>query len=202
MSKTENIFSATQKFTEAIQLINDISASKLAKVLSRLIKKLHLQGSDIFTEIEETQLAELLQFSLPSLRTAFTGCSFIFQEAAYHFLSPKNFNVQLSKTELQEEQRNAFIEIWKKEGENYISKLKKRTLFPHILKNTEWELKMIMGSSTLSRQKQPVALLALHIGKETDQEEDRILNIELTHSELFELYEQLESIQEALDSVA
>ncbi len=54
-----------------------------------------------------------------------------------------------------------FLQLWKEEGRNLITKLSNKELSPLSLETIKWQLHLQVGQNTLSQMKEPLAIFEL-----------------------------------------
>ena len=193
-------FSVTSSIHKTVELINQIHSSKLNKLLSRVILKIHSKDEKSFTAEEEEKLQVAFNLTSNALESVLDTISFIFEQAAYHNAKPNILRQQLQQVELDEEQIECFVNIWVDHGTNVNELLRKRSLAPKQLENVNWELRLQTASADQSKLRIPSGILELCLSQSDSEKKDKLL-MEFSHEELFKLFKQLETIQTQLDTL-
>ncbi|XP_071476077.1 COMM domain-containing protein 10-like [Diadema antillarum] len=194
------MFTETNRIKKAVSLINEIDSSRFARLLQRIVQKLHLRDEHSFTEDEEEKLEGALDLERSELELVLETTAFILEQAAYHLAKPGVLSQQLQSIHLSEEKASLFAKVWTATGKDVVEKLRKRTLAPKQLADVNWRLNLQMCQSSQTKLKTPNAMLEL--GVKTDHGETERIRMEFTHKELYAFYNQLETIQGQLDSLS
>ncbi|XP_072037978.1 COMM domain-containing protein 10-like [Amphiura filiformis] len=197
------MFTETASIKRAVSLINDIDASKFPRLLSRILQKLHLRDERSFTEDEEEKLEGALGIEGRDLQLVLETTAFILEQAAYHIAKPTVLSQQLQNIGLAEDKVAVFVKAWTSSGKGVVEKLRQRTLAPNQLEEVNWRLNLQMAQSSKTKMKKPNAMFEFVVNGETDdKEQQKKVRMEFNHEELYEFYNQLESIQGQLDSLS
>lgn len=73
-------FKIATKFRDAAVVINGIPVEKFPLLLNRVIQKLHIRNTRLFSEEEESQLKALFSLSDEDLKLVLDGCCYIFEQ--------------------------------------------------------------------------------------------------------------------------
>lgn len=208
-------FKIASRFVEAANVVNRVASEKFHLLLNRVIQKLHLRNVRLFSVEEEEQLKELFSLSGADLKLVLDCCCYIFEQAAFTNTGPENLYEILLRAGFDEAHGKIYGRLWATEGSNYVNNMKAShtSIGYHSLKSSDYQLAMILGQSSLSRQQEPVANLQLNILNrsssggngvidEIESQDKETLNLEFTHSELYNLFNDLERIQQQVDSLA
>eukprot|EP00298_Acanthocystis_sp_HF-20_P005245 c15484_g1_i1.p1 GENE.c15484_g1_i1~~c15484_g1_i1.p1 ORF type:complete len:207 (+),score=80.92 c15484_g1_i1:23-622(+) len=198
------MFPTTTRFKEGVEIVNSIDEKRLALILSRVIVKIDGKRERIFSEKEETQLAEKFDLSTSSLKTLLGVVCFIFERAAFHNANPAKFKSELEKTGLGESQVTSFGTVWSENRANVISKLRDSVgTSQYTLAAIDWRLNIQMSQDTLCRLKLPTSIFEFHIDDRTDPDLVKTENcvVEFGQDELYRFFLQLEKIQDQLDTL-
>eukprot|EP00112_Aurelia_sp_Birch-Aquarium-sp1_P024127 Seg7470.1 transcript_id=Seg7470.1/GoldUCD/mRNA.D3Y31 product="COMM domain-containing protein 10" protein_id=Seg7470.1/GoldUCD/D3Y31 len=192
-------FVATANLKRAIQLINELDLAKFARLLQRILQKLHLRDERSFTEEEEEKLQVAFELNKDEIEAVLDTLSFILEQAAYHCAKPAILQQQLEAIELNKEKLTAVVDIWTENGASVITKLRKRSLAPKQLDSVNWRLNLQLAQSNRTKMKKTNAFFELGL-KSTSSEEEKV-RLEFTHGELYDFFNKLETIQNQLDSL-
>jgi len=194
-------FSGTASLKKAILHINDIETGKFGKLLVRIVQKLHSREEKSFTEEEEERLRSALNLTSKEIEIVLDTTSYIFEQAAYHNAKPNAFTEQLEKLGLTEDKIEAFVEVWTSSGPSVIEQLRKRSLAPKQLDSVAWQLNLQMAQANKTKMKIPSAVVELGLKNASTNAKER-LQLEFTHEELYDFFQQLEDVQTQLDNLS
>ncbi|RUS74080.1 hypothetical protein EGW08_018158 [Elysia chlorotica] len=196
-----SLFTASASIKKAVMLINDMDVNRFPLLLSRILQKLHLKEERTFSEEEEEKLQAAFGFSSNDLDLVLETLEFILQQAAYHTAKPAVLSEQLKQLEMKEDKVEKIVEAWTNGARNLVQKLKERTVHPNQLEEVKWRLNLQMAQASQSKVKRPNALFQLGVRNDSTGKKENI-RLEFTHEELYEFYNQLETIQKQLDSLS
>ncbi|KAG8191724.1 hypothetical protein JTE90_008788 [Oedothorax gibbosus] len=195
---TTPIFVKSGRIQKAVALINDLDSSKFPLLITRILQKFHLK-EEVFTKEESSKLEVSLSVDQEQLKLILQTLTFIFQQAAYHMAKPAVLSQQLLLIDINEEKVSTIVQAWVANAKNVIENLKKKTIAPKQLEDVNWELRLELAQSSLSKLKTPLGLLELTLG--TGEGNSEKLQMEFSHKELYSLYNQLEVVQSQLDAL-
>ena len=117
----------------------------------------------MFSDAEEEKIIQLLELSsADELATLLDVICYIFEQSGYHALKVQGnqFEKNLGSMELLTEQKlEAFKDVWSESGQEFINKLKERSLGgPTVLADIAWKLNIQLSQSSLSKLRTPSAL--------------------------------------------
>ncbi|XP_060592294.1 COMM domain-containing protein 10-like [Ruditapes philippinarum] len=121
--------------------------------------------------------------------------------SAYHIAKPAALSQQLSQLGMDQEKVDAIVESWTTNGREVIQNLRQRTLMPNQFTDINWRLNLQMAQSTETKQKLPNAMFELGVHREGQEDKEKI-RMEFTHDELYQFYNQLETIQKQIDGLS
>jgi hypothetical protein len=199
-------FKIASKFKDAAVVMNRIPVDKFPRLLSKLIQKLHLKNTRLFSEEEEMQLKEVFQLSGEELALVLDGCCYMFEQAAFSSTGPEQLYELLLETGFTDLHAKSIGKTWLNEAPAYISKLKARTLGVPALDSSNYRLNLLMGTSGLTKLQEPTALFEFNVvtpAVAIDQaERSEKVNMEFSHGELYDFLVQLDRVQEQLDGIS
>ena len=102
---------------------------------------------------------------------------------------------------MNEAQINGFVKIWTENGPKLIEKLKETCFAPTTLKAMNWSLQMSVASQNSARLRQPRAIFEFKTGPPSTKINTDSFFMELSMDELTNLFNDLEQIQQQLDSL-
>ncbi|GFS02930.1 COMM domain-containing protein 10-like [Elysia marginata] len=195
------LFTASLSIKRAVALINEMDLNRFPLLLSRILQKLHLKEERTFSEEEEEKLQAAFGYTSNDLDLVLETLEFILQQAAYHTAKPAVLGEQLKQLEMNEDKVQKIVEAWTNGARNLVQKLKERTVHPNQLEEVKWRLNLQMAQASQSKVKRPNALFQLGVRSDSTGKKDNI-RLEFTHEELYDFYNQLETIQKQLDSLS
>ena len=103
---------------------------------------------------------------------------------------------------MNESQINGFVKSWTENGPKLIEKLKETCFAPTTLKAMNWSLQMSVASQNSARLRKPRAIFEFQTSDplNTKAKQDSFF-MELSMDELTNLFNDLEQIQQQLDSL-
>jgi len=156
------------------------------------------------TEDERKTLQETLSLTEDKLNLLLNASGYVFEQALYNSLSPEKLSEQLLllNAGLQEEHAHAFQLVWQNYAKDYVAKMRERTLGgPSLLKETNWRLQIKVGQDTSQKEKVPTAIFDFVTGTEDAASKNETLSVEFSKADLYKFFDNLEKIQEQLDSL-
>ncbi|KAH9492958.1 COMM domain-containing protein 10 [Bulinus truncatus] len=187
------MFTASSSIKKAVTLINELDVNKFPLLLSRIIQKLHVKEERTFSEEEEEKLQNAFDISASDLELILQTLEFILQQAAYHTAKPATLGEQLKDLQLDDNKVSIIVEAWAEGARDLVQKLRERTVHPQQLEDINWRINLQMAHTSQSKMKLPNALFQLGIRNDTTGLKENI-RLEFTHEELYEFYNQLESL--------
>ncbi|KAF0984404.1 hypothetical protein FDP41_000303 [Naegleria fowleri] len=206
-------FQNTEKFRTAVALMNSIDPPQLFfKLLNHILLKHKASEGASFTEQERERLLETFPMikNDKQLVLLIDGCSYVFEQALYNTLNPEKLFQELidSQSGISETHAQAFQEVWRKQGREYMNSAKEHTLGgPVKLDHFDWRLQMQISESDLSKMKIPNVLfefttLDYQKDRETNKPKEENIVVEFTREELYGFFTKLEAIQNQLDKLS
>ncbi|CAN9513084.1 unnamed protein product [Ophioblennius macclurei] len=195
-----SIIKETPSIKEAVSFINTIDVNKFSRLISRIIQKLHLKGERTFSEEEEQKLQAALSLDKNALNLVLETSAFMLEQAVYHNIKPASLQQQLELLHLNSDKVEVFSQTWATAGPELVDKLKRNIFSPKKLEHVSWQLNLQMAQSSHARLKSPSAVLQLGLRNEDAEVQENVF-VEFNHQELLDFYNQLETVQEQLDSL-
>ncbi|GAB1599662.1 COMM domain-containing protein 10-like [Argonauta hians] len=194
------MFTTTASIQKAVNSINSLKPKLFTPILARILQKIDLKDERSFREDEEAKLQQTLDLGAADLELMVQSLEFFLQQAAYHSAKPAVLKTQLEQLEINEDKIEAIVEAWSTNGKEILQKLRQRTLAPDQLNAINWRLNLEMANGSRSKMKQPNAMFELKINREGQKDAEK-LQLEFSHQELYNFYNQLETIQKQLDNL-
>ncbi|PIK51456.1 putative COMM domain-containing protein 10 isoform X2 [Apostichopus japonicus] len=178
----------------AVEKINNVESPKYARILSRILQKIHLKDERPFSEEEEEKLQGVLDLDSPDITLILETTSFFVETdealthmAAYHLAKPANLSQQLKNIGLSEEKVTLFETSWTAQAKDIVERLRKKTLIPNQLQDVNWRLNLQMAQADRSKMKSPNAMFEFVVSADDEGGRDKI-QMEFSHEELFLLW--------------
>ena len=190
----------SKRLKKGIGLINLLDNKKLLQILRRIINKVHLKDDAIFTSEEKEKLEIALDLETAEVQTVLETVVFIIEQIAYHNIKPDGLEKHLEILSLTEEKMECFVSLWNENAVNVIQLLKKINLGPNQLDTVKWRLSLQLARNNHSKLKIPSSILELGITTSDSNSNDN-LQMEFSHDNLYNLFQQLEDIQEQIDNL-
>lgn len=195
-----SIIKETQSIKEAMTFINAIDVNKFARLISRILQKLHLKGERTFSEEEEQKLQAALSLDKHGLSLMVETAAFILEQAVYHNVKPASLQQQLEAVHMSSDKAEIFSQAWATNGPALVERLKHSIFTPKKLESVGWQLNLQMAQSSQASLKSPSAVLQLGLTSEDSEVQENVF-VEFNHQELLEFYNKLEIMQGQLDSL-
>lgn len=93
------------------------------------------------------------------------------------------------------------MNLWTANGKSVAEKLKQRSIAPKQLSDVNWRLNLQVAQSSMTKMKVPNAMFELNLSSGSQCSEEPV-HLEFTHGELYAFYNQLETIQNLLDTLS
>jgi COMM domain containing 10 len=139
-----------------------------------------------------------------ALPRALSSALFVVEQTAYFDLSPAQLTAQLVAAQLSAGCAKAFGSAWETHRTDLIRVLRAQSIAPRTLSDVAWRLHLQVSQSNMSRLKEPTALVELGLKAKSEDgrapKDDKLL-LEFNHSELADLFQKLEVVQEQLDKI-
>ncbi|XP_015910527.1 COMM domain-containing protein 10 [Parasteatoda tepidariorum] len=194
---SNSMFVKSERIQKAVALINGLEPPKFPLLLNRILQKIHSK-EEVFTKEECSKLEVSLAVNQEQLKLILQTLTFIFQQAAYHVAKPAVLSQNLQQIDLNEEKISTIVQTWVTHAKNVVEKLKQKSIAPKQLSDVNWELRLQMANSSMSKLKVPIGLMELTLASNEGSEK---LQMEFSHDELYSFYNQLEVIQTQLDAL-
>lgn len=194
-----------ERFAKAVKIINDMDPSKFPLLLNRIAQSMQsdIEKNKPFTDDEEEKLQTSLELEKDDLKILIVSISDIIRNAACNMMQPGTFQRHLNEVlKLNEDKTVAFLQVWTNSAKGIVDQLRQKSVYPSKLEDVNWSLNLQIASDVQLKQKIPNAVI--QFGLKTDSCGEYVkenVNVTFSHSELFEFYKQLESIQVQLDSL-
>ncbi|CAH0484432.1 unnamed protein product [Peronospora farinosa] len=174
---------------------------KLGQILDRVLEKMAVNESQVFTSSEKDQLKKMLGIEDAQIQEVVDIAKEIFGNAATFGEVDRTL---LRSRGVHDKLVQAVEKMWRKKGRAMAKQIELYQTVETpalVLQKTDWRLHLQMGSSKRSGQSEPTAIFQLNVAdKSSATKEIEKLDIELSHAELRSLFLQLNTIQAELDA--
>ncbi|GAB6019001.1 COMM domain-containing protein 10 [Chamberlinius hualienensis] len=194
------IIASSDNIKKGLSIINRLNSAKFPLILTRIIKSLHNKNEKSFSETEEVKLQASLGLSAEDVNLLLSTLHYIFEQAVFHLAKPSLLSQQLLELGTDEKKVEDIIEAWTNNAKSLVEKLSQRSIAPEELEDVSWRLHVKMSNSKKLKEATPVALFEFNVKDNCTQTNSPFV-AEFTHDELSSFYNQLEAIQNRLDSL-
>ena len=176
----------------------------MEKIASTVLTRLTVNKDEsAFSDAESEQLRLMLNVSVEELDIIVWGCSYIWDQAAFYNLSPTNLASQLQEHGMTEAIVNVFGAVWASMKPAFMTTLRDYTFgAPKVLKDVDWRLQLTISHQSLAKTKVCNSILNISLGDANEKDVCDDITLELSKSQLYELYKNLETIQSQLDQIS
>ncbi|XP_047029409.1 uncharacterized protein LOC124637113 [Helicoverpa zea] len=180
---------------KGISITNHLDDTRFEQFLRRIVMKLKLPTTEIFTEDERLKLEKIFSTDQENLVLSIKTLQYIFKRMLKYIFMPNDLKNDLKTIGLSNEKSEAIVKIWSAETRTSLNELgsmaSSETNDSLIF---SWKLNAELSSDYRKKYKIPKAYLSFT--RENDETE-----VELTHPELYSMFLQFESIQNELDNL-
>ncbi|KAF5270355.1 hypothetical protein FQR65_LT05543 [Abscondita terminalis] len=181
--------SVKPKLQEGIQIINSLNIKEFSKLLQRILKQTE------FTSSELSGLQAALEIQPSHIELLLQTIVYIFKQSSKVILKPTTLQKQLIEDlKFDNDKAEAFVKVWtiqtKQDFENIEDRLK--------LSIMSWELNLETSSFTKPKKVIPNVRLKLSLNNSNNEFSKNVV-FEMDKTELEQLYNTLETIQNKLD---
>ncbi|KAM3965598.1 COMM domain-containing protein 10-like [Aphomia sociella] len=176
-------------------IINQYEETKFEQFLRRILAKYKLQDTEIFTEDERQKLEKIFNVDEDNLLLSIKTILYLFKRMLKFIFMPNNLKINLTNIGLNNEKAEVIVKVWSSETRTTLNDMNSESIDGcEDTLNFSWKLNAELSSDYHKKCKIPKSYISL-LGGKTDTE------IELTHSELYSVFLQFESIQSELDNL-
>ena len=179
----------------ALKIPEKIQPRQFAQILRRLAIALENQNPSPFSEDEVQILLEQFEMTPTEFDAMFSSCLYILQQAACFSFDSEKTQAYASQCGANESTAECFSAVWDAEGDNLIETLKQRTISGTTLESTSWRLDIKTAEQNVGVMRDPVLLLDLNLNNE------RPISVQFDHEGLSKFYQEIEKIQQQIDSL-
>ncbi|XP_030020140.2 uncharacterized protein LOC115440111 [Manduca sexta] len=186
---------SSPNLTKGIGVINELEDARFEHFLRRIVSKLKTQSSEIFTEEEMQKLEKIFKITHDDLLLSVKTIIYIFKRLHKFIFMPLDLKNDLKEIGFYNEKADFIVKVWSSDTRLTLNELSGDSINDSSDSlHFSWKLNAELSSDTCKKSKVPKAYLTLAGDKETSV-------IELTHSELYSMFIQFESIQNELDNL-
>lgn len=180
--------------SKGIGVINQLDESRFEQFLRRIVVKLKLTSTEIFTDDEKLKLEKIFGIEQENLILSIKTLQYLFKKMLKYIFMPVDLKNDLKTIGLSNEKADSMVKVWSAETRTTLNELSSITTDENNSLNFSWKLNAELSSDYRKKCKVPKAYLSL--SREKNETE-----IELTHPELYSIFLQFESIQNELDNL-
>lgn len=180
---------------KGIGIINKLEDTKFEQFLRRIVAKMKLQDTEIFTQAERQKLEKIFKVDEVNLLLAIKTVLYLFKRMLKFIFMPVDLKNDLDKIGLGNDKADLIVKMWSIETKETLEELGSASLdkYGEFL-NFSWKLNAELSSDYRKKCKVPKVYFSVN-GENSETE------IEMTHPELYSVFLQLESIQNELDNI-
>lgn len=175
--------------------MNRLEETKFEKFLARIVGKLKNNDKEIFSDDEKNKLEIIFKVTEDDLVLAIKTIVYLFKRMLKYIFKPTDLKKDLTEIGLTDNKSDFFVRVWSTEiratldelGTEVIEKQGRDLRF-------SWNLNAELSSDINKKSKTPKAYISI-------ADESNVTEMELTHSELYAMFLQFESIQNELDNL-
>lgn len=192
---TPNLNNKLYRAAEGINIINRLDDEVFTTVINYVHKNMSPDESEDDQGLEE--LEKMVKVDRQDFLLLIKTLSYILKRASTFIMRPTKLQQELKdKLHLHESKIEVIMKLWIKNVKPILDNLETDEAGkPNELVNVGWKLKVQLASEAQQKEKNPIAQLQLStsVGEPVD--------LEVNHTELLSMYNQLEAIQSELDSL-
>ncbi|XP_026326238.1 COMM domain-containing protein 10 [Hyposmocoma kahamanoa] len=186
---------ASPSLQKGIVIVNKLEDTKFEQLLRRIVGKIKLQDTEIFTQEERQKLEKIFKVDEDSLLLAIKTVVYLFKRMLKFILMPVDLKNDLDKIGLGNNKAEVIVKVWSNETREILEELGSDRIDKYGENlNLSWKLNAELSSDYRKKYKVPKVYLSVN-------GENRETEIEMTHPELYSVFLQLESIQNELDNI-
>lgn len=180
---------------KGIVVINELEGTKFEQFLRRIVAKLKVQDTEIFTNDERQKLEKIFKIDEKSLELAEKTVIYLFKRMLKFIFMPSDLKMDLKKLGLNNDKSDIFVKVWSTETRATLD-----DIGTDVVEDSSdsihftWKLNAELSSDYHKKCKVPKAYLSINADKKD-------LELELTHPEIYSVFLQFESIQNELDNL-
>lgn len=180
---------------KGVSILNQLDDIRFEQFLRRIVSKLKIQDTEIFSEDEKDKLLKIFQLDQESLVIAIKTIILIFKRLLKYIFMPIDLKKYLKSIGLNNEKADFIVKLWSTETRNTLNELGSEPIhkYDDIL-DFSWKVNAELSSDSCKKTKVPKAYLLL-------SRENEDTEIELTHPELYSMFLQFEAIQTEIDNL-
>lgn len=151
------------------------------------------------------RLEQLVQIDRADFLLLIKTLSYILKRASMFIMKPTKLQSELKeKLQLYDSKIDVIMKLWIKNMKPILDNLENKDEpgQSNQLEHVGWKLKLQLSSEPQQKEKIPIAQLQLHTSDDNvNSRSGEPINFEMNHAEVLELYNQIDAIQNELDSL-
>lgn len=202
-----NWIKITERAADGIKIINQLDDDVFTTVIKYVHKNMSL--SDEHADVDDDggleKLEQLVQIDRTDFLLLIKTLSYILKRATTFVMKPTKLQSELKeKLQLHEAKIEIIMKMWIKNMKPILDNLENKDEpgQSNQLEHIGWKLKMQLSSEPQQKEKIPIAQLQLHTTADNlNSRSGEPINFEINHAEVLDLYNQIDAIQNELDSL-
>lgn len=187
---------SSAQLQSALSIPEKIPMRQFAQVLRRCAIALRNRDSSPFTEDDIQLMIEQFELTTNEFDAMFSACVYVLQQSACFSFNSEKATAYAQQCGASEDVAGVFGAVWDAEGDELIESLKQRTITDITLDRTSWRLDLKAAQKDSGPARDPLLLLDLSVNGE-----DKPITIQFDHASLSKLYQEIEQIQQQIDSL-
>lgn len=167
----------------------------MEQFLRRIVAKLKLQDTQIFTEDESQKLEKIFKVDADTLQLAVKTVLYLFRRILKFIFMPADLKRDLKIIGLNSSKADIFVKVWSTETRSTLDDIGTEVVDDSSdTIHFSWKMNAELSSDFHKKCKIPKAYISFNMGKND-------LELELTHPEIYSIFLQFESVQNELDNL-
>lgn len=190
-----NWIKITDRAREGIEIINKLNNETFATVLEYVHKNMNPSEDEEEQENALEDLEKLVAIPRPEFLLLIKTLSYILKRTSTFLLKPTKLQQELrEKLKLDDDKIDGIIRLWIKNTKPILTNLHCGSMESKEVTDVSWMLNLQISSNCQQKERTALACLQLKTGDGND------IDLEMNHSELLNLFNQFENIQNELDN--
>mmetsp|Transcript_40384 Transcript_40384/g.99157 ORF Transcript_40384/g.99157 Transcript_40384/m.99157 type:complete len:222 (-) Transcript_40384:2460-3125(-) len=174
------LFPQTQRFTEAVRLLNACTSPKLPLVVAKVLAGATAHTPPFSDDERERLVAVLGVSGAADVDLLLSVCQFVFEQAANYAIGDDVLLSQLQRGGVNEQHARVFAEAWKSGGAKMRAALVEQSLAPARLERVDWRLHLQLAQKASTRINEPVALVNFELGVDAPGAASNVSTVSVT----------------------
>lgn len=179
----------------ALRVPEKIQQRQFAQLLRRLAVALRTQNAAPFSDDEVQMILDQFELTPNEFDSMFSSCLYVLQQAACFSFDSEKTQLYAAQCGASESTAECFGAVWDSEGDAIIESMKQRPISETALQSTSWRVNLKAADQARGNVREPVVLLNLNTS------EEKPVIVQLDHEGLSKLFQEVEKIQQQIDSL-